>query len=80
VSLTPGYEDDPLHGDRPIDELRTGLHSKAFIAARRHLFEEHGFTRAQLRTRSGHQVLEWHLDAHGLTDGTSRRAGSRGGS
>ena len=56
---------DPLYGDRAYHELRMPLQARALVAARRHLFHDHGVPRSAL-DGSGFVMIDLHLEAHGI--------------
>ncbi len=64
VSVAP--EGEPLYGGTPYERLRMPVQCMAIVAARRHLFHEHGYPTDRLHERRCLVILRWHLEAHDL--------------
>ena len=67
VNFTEG---PPLYGGQDYTKLAMPLHSKALVAAARHLYEEHDLSLEELSGIAGKSALlaEAHSVAHGLPE------------
>src|SRR3954454_14388210 len=64
-TLTDG---PPLYGNAEYSTLAMPLQAKAMVAACRHLHDAHGLPEQQLaQGLSVSKILDWHLEAHGVS-------------